>query len=90
MDEMFSYIEEEFSCGNFSWDYIKYFIQKAKYKDSKYISNYKPRIMQMLDKREINSFHSCPSFPWNGPEILSIFPDIISVYLPHSYFFIAF
>jgi len=55
IDEMFSYIEEEFHRGDFSWDYIRYFIQKAKCKDSKYVSKYKPQIMEMLDKREINS-----------------------------------
>lgn len=54
LDEMFSYIEAQFGKNGFSWDYIKYFIQMAKNREPHYILKYKPQMMQMLEKREIN------------------------------------
>lgn len=88
MDEMFSYIEEEFNCGRFSWDYIKYFIQKAKHKDVQYILNYKPRIIQMLDKREKNflEYDGCNRlyeimFPYlTDDEVNKVLENVIATY----------
>ena len=92
IDEMFSYIEEEFHRGDFSWDYIGYFIQKAKCKDSKYVSKYKPKIMEMLDKREINSleYDGCNRlyevlFPYlTDDEVNNVLNNVVSTYYFHK------
>lgn len=92
IDEMFSYIEEEFHRGDFSWDYIRYFIQKAKCKDSKYVSKYKPQIMEMLDKREINSleYDGCNRlyevlFPYlTDDEVNNVLNNVVSTYYYHK------
>lgn len=55
LDEMFSYIEAKFDQNDFQWDYIKFFIQKAKNTEPQSILHYKPRIMKMLNKREVNN-----------------------------------
>ena len=92
IDEMFSYIEEEFHRGDFSWDYIGYFIQKAKCKDSKYVSKYKPQIMEMLDKKEINSleYDGCNRlyevlFPYlTDDEVNNVLNNVVSTYYYHK------
>lgn len=88
LDEMFSYIEERFNHGNFSWDYIKYFIKRAAYKGSEYISKYKQQIMTMLDKREINfwEYDGCNRlyevlFPYlTDDEVNNVLKNIITCY----------
>ena len=55
LNEMFEYIEVQFDKGEFYWDYVKYFIQRAQNNNSQCIIDYKPRIMKMLEKREIHN-----------------------------------
>lgn len=55
LDEMFAFIEVKYEQNDFRWDYVKFFIQKAKNTEPQYILKYKPHIMKMLDKREVNN-----------------------------------
>ncbi|MCM1539983.1 MAG: hypothetical protein NC121_01850, partial [Blautia sp.] len=57
LDEMFSFIEMKFEQNDFYWDYVKFFIQKAKNTEPQYILKYKPHIMKMLDEREMNNLY---------------------------------
>lgn len=88
LDEMFDYIEVQFNKGEFYWDYIKYFIQKAKSNNPRYIIDYKPRIMKMLEKREINNldYDGCNRlyavlFPYlNDGEVINVLEKMIDTY----------
>ena len=53
-DEMFSNIESWYGQEQFSWDYIKYFLEQAKKKAPEYINKYKPKVIEMLEKRNVN------------------------------------
>lgn len=55
LDEMFAYIEAKFDQNDFQWDYIKFFLQKAKNTVPQSILQYKPRIMKLLKRREVNN-----------------------------------
>ena len=88
LDEMFAYIEVQFDKGHFYWDYVKFFIQKAKSVNSKSIVKYKPRIMKMLEKREINNldYDGCNRlyevlFPYlSEDEVVVILKRVIDTY----------
>lgn len=88
LSEMFDYIEVQFGKGNFYWDYIKYFIQRAQSKNSQCITDYKLRIMKILEKREINNleYDGCNRlytvlFPYlNDGEVINVLKQVIDTY----------
>ena len=88
LNEMFDYIEVQFDKGDFYWDYIKYFIQRAQSQNSQCITDYKLRIMKMLEKREINNleYDGCNRlytvlFPYlNDGEVINVLKQVIDTY----------
>ena len=88
LNEMFDYIEVQFDKGDFYWDYIKYFIQRAQSQNSQCITDYKLRIMKMLEKREINNleYDGCNTlytvlFPYlNDGEVINVLKQVIDTY----------
>ena len=87
-DEIFDYIEVQFDKGDFYWDYIKYFIQRVQSKNSQCITEYRLRIMKMLEKREINNleYDGCNRlyavlFPYlNDGEVINVLKQVIDTY----------
>lgn len=90
-DETFEYIEEQYGQGDFSWDYIKYFIQMAKKTDSCGIAKHKTQIMYMLKQRKlenldydgVNRLYNV-LFPYlTEDEVSEVLEGIVKVYYQH-------
>ncbi|BFL48214.1 ATP-binding protein [Lactonifactor longoviformis] len=87
-DEMFKYIETQYGQSGFSWDYIKYFVEKAKKCNPQSILKYKLKIIQMIKEREINplEYDGCNRlyevlFPYlTDEEVANVLENIICTY----------
>ncbi len=91
-DEIFEYIEEQYGKSDFSWDYIKYFIQTAERLDSHSIVRHKKDIVDMLKKRKaeqleydgVNRLYNV-LFPYlTKDEITDVLTGILTVYHNHQ------
>ena len=90
-DEIFEYIEEQYGQGDFSWDYIKYFIQMAKKTDSCGITKHKAQIMDMLKQRKlehldydgVNRLYNVLFLYLTEDEVSEVLEGMVKVYYQH-------
>lgn len=89
LDEVFECIQSRYGTQDFSWDFIKYFLRRAKKKSLKYVEKYKSRILAMIDERpkentlEYDSCHRLYEelFQYlNESEITNVLKNIIETY----------
>lgn len=89
LDKVFDCIQSQYKTQDFSWDYIKYFLQRAKMESPKYVEKYKAQILAMLDERPQNAtleYDGCYRLYeeliqyLNEAEVTSILENIIDTY----------
>lgn len=51
LDKVFECIKSQYGTQDFSWDFIKYFLRRAKIESLKYVEKYKAQILAILDER---------------------------------------
>lgn len=89
LDKVFECIQLQYDKQDFSWDFVKYFLRRAKIESLKYVEKYKAQILAMLNERpkEISlEYDNCyrlyeELFQYlNETEIENVLKNIIDTY----------